>query len=208
MSKIVYANKLQIDVLQSNARITVITAEPGSGSTTALILKASQACNERKVNCSLFIPSRVVAQAPGGIKDQIFKYVDPTVRFSEKSLIFTFYNESKLKLIPCDSELEPTMGLSRDLMLFDSNIKDEFIDFHILRAYEAVIVDNINDIEKEGSWANTRSLLRKDRDKVVGFVDGINHITGKLEDNFLFDEKDKYSELVKAHIPEKLRIEF
>lgn len=208
MSKIIYANKLQTEVLKSKDRITVVTAEPGAGATTALVLKAIQACQERQINCSFFVPASFNATRDGGVVSYIFQYIDPTVRFSNKSLIFTFHNGSKLKIVPCDSELEQTMSLSRDFMLFDSNIRDEFIDFHILRAYEAVIVDNINDIEKEGSWADTRGLLQKQADKVVSFVEGINHITGKLEDNFLFEEREKYYELVKAHIPEKMRIEF
>ena len=208
MSKIIYANKLQTEVLKSKERITVVTAEPGAGATTALVLKGVQACHERQINCSFFVPTQFNATRDGGVVSCIFQYIDPTVRFSHKSLIFTFHNGSKLKIVPCDSELEQTMSLSRDLMLFDSNIRDEFIDFHILRAYEAVIVDNINDIEREGSWADTRGLLQKHDNKVICFVGGINHITGKLDDNFLFEERGKYSELVKAHIPEKMRIEF
>lgn len=208
MSKIVYANKLQMEVLKSSSRVTVITAHPGAGSTTALILKAVQACNERRINCSLFITSTVVAKAPGGVVEQVFKYLDTTARFSDKSLIFTFCNDSKLKLVPCDSVLESTMGLSRDLMLFDSSIKDSFIVHHLPRAYESVVVDSVCEIEKEDSWANQLYLLDRKDDKILGFCSGVNHITGKLEDNFLFEEREKYQELVEAHIPEKMRIEF
>lgn len=208
MSKIIYANKLQTEVLKSKERITVVTAEPGAGATTALVLKAIQACHERQINCSFFVPTQFNATRDGGVVSYIFQYIDPTVRFSHKSLIFTFHNGSKLKIVPCDSGLELTMSLSGDLMLFDSNVCNKFIQRNLLRASQAVVVDSICKIERLGSWANELKLLNKVDDKIIGFCDGINHITGKLGDNFLFEEREKYSELVKAHIPEKMRIEF
>ena len=46
MSKIIFANKLQHEVLNSDARITVVTAQAGAGSTVSLVLKAIKSCNE------------------------------------------------------------------------------------------------------------------------------------------------------------------
>lgn len=209
MSKIICTNKLQYEVINSDARITVVTAEPGSGSTYALILKAIQACSERKVNCSFFVPTLVTAKVPGGVVDSIRKVVGDFVRYSEKSMIFTFDNESKIKIVPCeDDDFNRTLGLSRELMLFDSNVPDKFIEFHLKRSYEAVIVDSICEIEKEDSWANNLQLLEKDNDKIVGFVDGIKHIKGSLSDNYFFGESGKYRELVVRYVNLKMRTEF
>lgn len=210
MSKIVFANKLQYEVLNSDKRITIITAEPGAGATTSLILKAIQSCTERKINCSFFVPSVRSAMAEGGVVDKLKSLLRDVTRFSEKSLIFTFTNDAKIKIVPCQGDwaLESTMGLSRDLMLFDANIGDEFIIYHLPRAYEAVVVDNVNDLEQADSWANKLNLLERKNGQIVGFCQDINHITSSLDDNYLFPDRERYKELVKTHIPERLRVEF
>lgn len=210
MSKIIVANKLQYEVLNTDSRITVVTAQAGAGSTTALILKAIKSCNEKQVTCSLFVPTTHHAIREGGIVSVIKSMIGDSARFSEKSIIFTFSNNSKIKVLPChgDWALEASMGLSRDLLLFDCNIPDKFITYHLPRAYEAVVIDDIVEIEKEESWANQLNLLRKENGKILGFVDGIKHIRGKLEDNFMFTDKERYAELVKARVPWRMRTEF
>lgn len=212
MSKIIHVNKLQSEVLRSDSRITVITAEPGAGSTTALILKAISKCTlEANVCCSLFVPTAQHVFLHGGVVSLIKDMLsDDDVRFSNKSLIFTFPNNSKIKILSCSGDwaLEASMGLSRDLLLFDCNIPDKFITFHLPRAYEAVVVDDIAEIEKENSWANQLDLLKKDGDKILGFVECIAHIKGALKDNFLFVDKDRYERLVLQHVPWRVRTEF
>lgn len=209
MSKVVYTNKLQYEVLTSDERITVITAEAGAGSTYALILKALQSCLEHKINCTFFVPAVTSAMAAGGIVEAIKSVAGESVRFSDKSMIFTFPNDSKVKIIPCrDDNLIPTMGLSRELMLFDANVPNKFKEFHLKRARDAVVVDTIAAIEKEDSWANNLNLLVKERGKIVGFVEGIKHIKGYLSDNYLFDAHDRYRELVEKYASYRMRTEF
>lgn len=210
MSKIITANKLQHEVLNTDSRIAVVTVQPGAGATTALVLKAIKKCTESQSTCSLFVPTPHHAIAEGGVVSIIKSFVGDSVRFSQKSLIFTFPNNSKLKILSCsgDWSLEASMGLSRDLLLFDCNIPDKFIVFHLPRAYEAVVVDDIAEIEKEDSWANQLNLLKKDGDRILGFVEGIAHIRGNLEDNYLFKDKERYKELVKSHVPWRMRTEF
>ena len=210
MSKIIVANKLQHEVLNSDARITVVTAQAGAGSTMSLVLKAIKSCNEKKITCSLFVPTTHYSIREGGIVSVIKSMVGDCTRFSKKSLIFTFSNSSKIKILPChgDWALEASLGLSRDLLLFDCNIPDKFITYHLPRAYEAVVIDDIAEIEKEDSWANQLNLLKKDGERITGFVDGIKHVRGKLEDNFMFKDKERYAELVKIHVPWRMRTEF
>lgn len=211
MSEIMFANKLQYEVLTTDSRITVVTAEPGAGSTTALVVKGIKKCLDTpNTCCSLFVPTVQHAINSGGVVSLIKSFVGDSTRFSQKSLIFTFSNNSKIKIISCSGDwaLEASMGLSRDLLLFDCNIPDKFIVFHLPRAYEAVVVDNISEIEKEDSWANQLNLLKKDGDRILGFVEGIAHIRGNIEDNYLFKDKERYKELVKSHAPWRMRTEF
>ena len=71
-----------------------------------------------------------------------------------------------------------------------------------------MVVDDIAEIEKEDSWANQLSLLKKEGQKILGFVDGIAHIRGSLEDNFMFKDRERYAGLVKTHVPWRMRTEF
>ena len=210
MSKVLHTNKLQYEVLNSDSRISVVTAEPGAGATTALVLKAIEKCTEAQVTCSLFVPTIQHAVTEGGVVSLIKGMIGDFTRFSNKSLIFTFPNNSKLKILSCSGDwvLEASLGLSRDLLLFDCNIPDKFIVYHLPRAYEAVVVDDIAEIEKEDSWANQLSLLKKEGQKILGFVDGIAHIRGSLEDNFMFKDRERYEGLVKTHVPQRMRTEF
>ena len=196
MSKIIFANKMQCEVLNSDSRYVVITAEPGSGATHALVLKAIKTCFERRINCSLFVTTTPAALANGGGVTEIVKnLVGDSVRFSQKSLIFTFENGSKLKMISVHGGIDSTLGLSRDLMLFDANVPNEFKSFHLPRACQAVVVDSIQKLEESESWANQLGLLKKVGEKTIGFIDEIKHVKGRLEDNFLSPDSDRYREL-------------
>ena len=45
---VVFAAKMQKELLESNEKLTVITAEPGAGSTTALLMKAWQVASDNQ----------------------------------------------------------------------------------------------------------------------------------------------------------------
>jgi len=206
MSKIIFANKMQQQVLNSQARLTVVTAEPGAGATYALLIKAVGECRESDKLVTLFVPTIAHAKAAGGAVQELNKLVEGSARYSDKSLIFTFNNGSKIKITPCQ-DINTTLGLARDLMLFDANIPDEFICFHLTRAYKSVVVDSIDNIEKEDSWANQLNLLVKEGGLIKGFVDGVEHITGSLDDNF-FEGKETYRKYVTQAIPWRMRTSF
>lgn len=210
MSKVIYATKMQKQVIESQSRITVITAEPGAGSTVALLLKAyKEASDSQGINISFFVPSILLLQRSGSVREAFLSMFKEDVRYSEASSIATLGNGSKIKFIPCDRGVEFTLGLSGDLMLFDANVPKEFILAHVIRANKLVIVDSIVNLEKEESWANKAYLLDKVEGKVTGFCESVNHITGTIEENFLFSgDVVKYKELVRACIPEKMKISF
>jgi hypothetical protein len=212
MSKVIFATKMQQEVISSDSRITVITAEPGSGSTMSLVLKAIQSCSDKNINATFFVPTTVHATVKGGVVQVITDLLKDEVRYSDKSMIFSFKNGSKIKIIPChwDHALEASFGLSRDLMLFDSNINDKFLVHHLPRAYESVVVDSICNIEKSDSWARQLNLVKLDEHgNIISFVEGVNHVKGFIDENFLFNgDTVKYKELVVKHIPENMRVSF
>lgn len=207
-SKMIYVNKMQQEVLESNERITVITAEPGAGSTTALLLKAFQYATEKKIDVTFFVPTHMHVTRSGGIKDYLTNLFGGEFRYSEISMIATFENKSKIKFVPCNRDVEQTLGFSSDLMLFDANIDNKFIQRNILRASKAVVVDSIFNLERQGSWANELKLLTIVDYKVAGFIEGIKHVVGYIDDNFSFKDREQYKKLVMQSIPEKMKVSF
>lgn len=207
---VLFATKMQKELLESDEKFTVITAEPGAGATTALLMKAWQVASDNQdVNVTFFVPTRFHINRAGSVKEYMLKMFGSDIRYSEASAIATLKNGSKIKFVPCDGELTSTLGLARDLMLFDANIPKDFVLTHIFRAKQMVIVDSIENLEKDDSWANKANLLDKIGGRATGFCEAVKHITGTIEENFLFQgDKVKWKELVIKSIPEKMRIKF
>ena len=139
----------------------------------------------------------------------MLKMFGSDIRYSETSAIATLKNGSKIKFVACDDGVEKTQGLARDLMLFDSNISKDFVLTHLFRAKQMVVIDSIENLEKDDSWANKANLLDKVNGRITGFCKAVKHITGTIEENFLFQgDKVKWKELVIKSIPERMKIQF
>ena len=207
---VIFAAKMQKEVLESNEKLTVITAEPGAGSTTALLMKAWQVASDNQdVNVTFFVPTRHHINRVGSVKEYMLKMFGSDIRYSETSAIATLKNGSKIKFVACDGDIAATYGLSRDLMLFDGNISKDFVLAHLFRAKQMVVVDSIENLEKDDSWANKANLLDKVNGRVTGFCDGVKHITGTIEENFLFQgDKVRYKEMVTKALPGRMKIQF
>jgi hypothetical protein len=207
---VVFATKMQKEVLESNEKLTVITAEPGAGSTTALLMKAWQVASDNQdVNVTFFVPTRHHINRAGSVKEYMLKIFGSDIRYSETSAIATLKNGSKIKFVACDGELVNTMGLARDLMLFDANISKDFVLAHLFRAKQMVVIDSIENLEKDDSWANIANLLDKIDGKINGFCSAVKHITGTIEENFLFEgDREHYKELVMQAIPGRVKVQF
>lgn len=207
---VVFATKMQKEVLESNEKLTVVTAEPGAGSTTALLMKAWQlASDNQDVNITFFVPTRHHINRAGSVKEYMLKMFGSDIRYSETSAIATLKNGSKIKFVACDDGVEKTQGLARDLMLFDANISKDFVLAHLFRAKQMVVIDSIENLEKDDSWANKANLLDKVDGHVTGFCEAVKHITGTIEENFLFQgDKVKWKELVLKSIPGRMKIQF
>src|SRR5690554_964474 len=121
MSKIICANKIQSKILNSDAKHIVITAKPGTNTTYTLVLKAIKTCLEQKINYSFFVTTTHTALTNNGVTKIVKNLIKDSMRFSQKSLIFTFKNNSKLKLIPTHKSIDNTLYLSKNLILFNAN---------------------------------------------------------------------------------------
>lgn len=207
---VVFAAKMQKELLESNEKLTVITAEPGAGSTTALLMKAWQVASDNQdVNVTFFVPTRFHINRAGSVKEYMLKMFGSDIRYSETSAIATLKNGSKIKFVACDGGVEKTQGLARDLMLFDANIPKDFVLAHLFRAKQMVVIDSIENLEKDDSWTNKANLLDKVGGRITGFCESVKHITGTIEDNFLFQgDKVKWKELVMQSIPGRMKIQF
>lgn len=207
---VVFAAKMQKELLESNEKLTVITAEPGAGSTVALLMKAWQtASDSQDVNVTFFVPTRHHINRAGSVKEYMMKMFGSDIRYSETSAIATLKNGSKIKFVACDNGVEKTQGLSRDLMLFDANISKDFVLAHLFRAKQMVVIDSIENLEKDDSWANKANLLDKVDGRIIGFCESVKHITGTIEENFLFEgDKVKWKELVIRSIPGRMKVQF
>jgi len=208
---VVFATKMQKELLESNEKLTVITAEPGAGATTALLMKAWQVASDNQdINVTFLVPTWFHINRAGSVKEYMLKMFGSDIRYSEKSAIATLRNGSKIKFIACgDNCIAKTQGLARDLMLFDANISKDFVLAHLFRAKQMVVIDSIENLEKDDSWANKANLLDKVNGRVVGFCDSVKHITGTIEENFLFEgDRNRYKELVVQAIPERMKIQF
>jgi len=210
MSKVIFATKMQKEVLESNEKLTVITAEPGAGSTVALLMKAyKEASDNHDVNVTFFVRTKWDIQLPGGVRSEFMKLFGEDVRYSETSCIATLKNGSKIKFVACDKGVESTLGFAKDLVLYDISIPKDFVLAHLFRANKMVIVDSIENLEKDDSWANIANLLDKVDGKITGFCDSVNHITGTIEENFLFEgDREHYKELVMQSIPGRMKVQF
>lgn len=204
--KILFANKMQQEVLDSRDRLTVITSQPGAGATMALILKAIQHCSEKDNNLvTFFYPNHWNATTSGGLCDQIAGVLGDSVRFSKTSLIFTFENGSKIKI--CTPEHIPRItGLSRDLMLFDVQTPDDILVECLRGAKEAVVVSRANELTVEGSWADRLGVIEK-VDGKNRFIEGITHVKGLLLDNYLFEDRERYFQLASEIVPQFLQVD-
>jgi len=207
---VIFAAKMQKEVLESNEKLTVITAEPGAGSTTALLMKAWQVASDNQdVNVTFFVPTRFHINREGSVKEYMLKMFGPDIRYSETSAIATLKNGSKIKFVACDDGVEKTQGLSRDLMLFDGNISKDFVLAHLFRAKQMVVIDSIENLEKDDSWANKANLFDKVDNRIVGFCEAVKHITGTIEENFLFQgHRVRYKEMVTKALPGRMKIRF
>ena len=210
MSKVIFATKMQKEVLESDEKLTVVTAEPGAGSTVALLMKAyKEASDNQDVNVTFFVPTKFHIQNQNGVRSMFMDMFGQDARYSETSCIATLKNGSKIKFVPCDKGVEFTLGFSKDLVLYDINVPREYVLAHLYRAHKAVVIDSIENLEKDDSWANKANLLDKVNGRVVGFCDSVKHITGTIEENFLFEgDRVKWKELVIQSIPGRMKVQF
>jgi hypothetical protein len=161
MLKFIYLTKLQNEIMQTNSGCNLVTAQAGSGTTWGLLFKAISYCLEAENrNVSFFKATQAQICEAGGILDTARSILKGcNYRLSLMSNILTFSNGSKIKFQSCGNGVEPTMGLCRDIMLFDEGCDNRVIQHHVIRAGCSIIVDNVERLQEESSWIRSLGLL-------------------------------------------------
>lgn len=178
-------NQMQKDVLSSNKRIVVITAQAGAGSTTALMLKLADEASKSKNNLGVFV-RRTQAQVLGFI--DYFLRQDKKARYSSSSSILTFkHNDKKVKIKMLSyNEIDFNEYIPFVAIDTASHFNDLSELFSI--SGKIVISDFMSNVEQKNSWAYSNGLLKDLGGQPIWNI-SVDHIKGFQKDNLGLDSK-------------------
>lgn len=167
-------NKMQQKVLDSKKRVVVITAQAGSGSSTALVLKLADEASKSNNNLAILL-RRTTNQVH--CATHLFLKLFPDARVSEGSGIITFkYNNKNVKIkftTPDSLDLDSYLPLvAIDCASQFSNIPE------IVNCSGKIIIsDFMSNVEQKDSWAYKSNLLL-DVDGKATWEPCVDHIVG------------------------------
>lgn len=202
MLKMIYLNKMQQEIMDSNERVTLVTPEMGAGTTYGLLLKAlDYATNNQEVDVTFFASTTYQLTASGGLVQKLHEILlgSDGYRWSKQSLILTLANGSKIKFMGCrETSMDNIRGLSSDLVIFHNNCPFDFIMRFYRQGARMVVADLVLRCTEEDSWLYQTGLL----DKEGNLDPSIKHITGCMLDNInLVKSNPKYIECIQS-LPE------
>lgn len=178
-------NKMQQEVIDSKKRITVITAQPGSGSTTALILKLAEECSKSSNNLGILI-RRTPTQVKYFKESFLRRY--PGSRISKESGIITFKYNSKTVKIKIASVDDLDLYNHIPLVAVDCGCQVEILPDIINCAGKIIVSDFMCSLEEKDSWAYKSGIL-EDIDKKPTWKPYVKHVVGFTRDNPGLDEE-------------------
>lgn len=172
-------NKMQREVVASEKRFVVVTAQAGAGTTYALIHKLMHELSKSPNNMGVFL-RRTTLQAKAHI-NHLLENMDKA-RYSEKSNILTVpYNGKRVKIKFLGlNELE--MDQYIPIIAIDQASQFENLGDIINCSGKLVISDFISQIEEKDSWAYSTKLL-KDSQLGPQWAPCVDHIVGYTHDN-------------------------
>lgn len=190
-------NEMQQKVLDSKKRVIVITAQAGSGTTTAIILKLLDEAFLHPNNLSVLV-KRTSAQRQREIENFLSRY--PNARYSPSSGIITVKKGSKkakIKIVDFDSfefdKFNHAVGI---------DCASQFSDLQgILNCSGKVIIgDFAVNCKEESSWALKSGLLTQDSLGKYSWDVCVDNVIGFIGDNPSIT--DEYKRLVYSCNPE------
>lgn len=172
--------KMQEDVINAKKRIVVLTAQAGSGRTTALILKLLDEAANNPKNLGVFLRRTI---------SQIFWHVEKVRKDFPKS---RYSKESGILTVPYNGKTVKIKFLSGDDLNTDEYIPliaiDQACQFgnipEIIKASGRVIIsDYISEIEEEDSWAYNSGLLTNPSGEKPIWDNCVDHVVGYAHNN-------------------------
>ncbi|WP_284161629.1 hypothetical protein [Burkholderia pseudomallei] len=172
--------KMQEDVINSKKRVVVLTAQAGSGRTTALIVKLLDEAANNPRNMGVFL-RRTQSQIKWHVEGMLNKF--PKSRYSKVSGILTAPYKGKtvkIKFLSVDDlnvdEFIPLIAIDQAGQF--NNIPD------IIKASGRVIIsDYISEIEEEDSWAYESGLLTNPSGEKPIWDNCVDHVVGYAHNN-------------------------
>lgn len=174
-------NKMQQNLLSSNKRIMVLTAQAGAGTTTAIFLKLADEATKNKNNLVVYL-KRTCKQIDSAVAS--FIKIESTARYSPDSNILTFkYNNKKvkIKMLSLDN-LEMEKYIPVIAVDGASNFDREVIKNIISVSGRIILSDFISHVQDKESWAYLSNLLQ-DVDGKQTWSIAVDHLTGLQKDN-------------------------
>lgn len=168
--------EMQQKVLDSESRITVITAQPGAGSTTAVLLKVYAEAKKHETKFGVFY---VVSDSHLPYCVETLKKMFKGGRWSPDSKIYTTKDRVKIKIsqwFDITHKFIPVVG-------FDLNRHNETLEEALISAGKIVLAERVSALIEEGSWARKYGLLFEDVRGFYSFRSNVTHIKGYTKDN-------------------------
>lgn len=206
MSKIYYVSDFQRKVIFSEEQFNLVLHSAGGGTTFALMLAAHEWCEKNPDKYVTFFCGQNSAGvlASGGVFDKAKSiYSELGYKCSEKSLVFTNKNGSKIKLqYSRNLPVEHTYGLSRDFIIFDVRCPSDLIIKHFPRANKIIVADYLEDMKEEISWCKRLRLFDGE-----GFSPLVNVIksTGVESNSYMMQNDPKYAYFLSMLPKEELK---
>lgn len=173
-------NKFQQDILDSSSRVTVVTAEPGSGLTTGLFMALAEEAIKAGPGSIVLYVRRTLNQAKGALNIAL-KALPPS-RYSEQSGIITFDGPEgthKIKLVDDAYVADSARCTGVAAIAFDLHIEPTTALSALIAGKKIFFADKIRDTIKWGTYCrivmtgdNGRHVFTPQVDHVVGFLKG------------------------------------
>ena len=174
-------NKFQKEILDSDRRVTVVTAEPGSGTTTGLFMALAEEAIKAGPGSIVLYVRRTLPQALGALTVALKAL--PPARYSEQSGIITFEGPEgthKIKLVDSDYISDPVRFSGVAAIAFDLHIEATTALSALIAGKRIYFADRIKETL---SWGLYSRIVLAENDGNHYFSPQVEHVVGHLRGN-------------------------
>ena len=178
-------NNFQKRIIESERRVTVITSEPGAGTTTGLFMAIAEEAIKSGPGSLVLYVRRTMPQSTGSL-DIALKALPPA-RYSDRSNIITFDGpdgEYKIKLVDSDYVNDPTRFTGVAAIAFDMHVEPSTALAALIAARKVFFADRIGAIAGDGNnWGSYCRIVHRHPDGGYFFTDQVSHVVGLIKEN-------------------------